>query len=228
LKQKKKNNDENTFKKFGLVCILSEKSIDLLHNMIVIWFATKVCALCFISSLNKMKILTVSVLKDNYCYLVYSEKNRYQTLLIDCGHADTVKDFASKEGLTIVSVLTTHHHWDHAGGNEDLQKLIPNLKVYGETNVKALTHHLQGGEQFNVGSLKITAHVTPYHTKGHICYEIIDEEKSNEPSSLFTGDTLFLAGCGKFFEGTAEGFHFHFISLLFFFIILCLFLFLLF
>ncbi|KAJ8431486.1 hypothetical protein Cgig2_032257 [Carnegiea gigantea] len=40
------------------------------------------------------------------------------------------------------------------------------------------------------------------HTKGHISYYVTG--KDEETAAVFTGDTLFIAGCGKFFEGTAE------------------------
>ena len=30
-----------------------------------------------------------------------------------------------------VAIFTTHHHWDHAGGNRALAKHFPQLKIYG-------------------------------------------------------------------------------------------------
>lgn len=39
--------------------------------------------------------------------------------------------------------------------------------------------------------------------KGHVCYYL--ESKGNR--AVFTGDTLFSAGCGRFFEGTAKDMH---------------------
>lgn len=43
---------------------------------------------------------------------------------------------------------------------------------------------------------------TPCHTKGHICY-FVTGPSASEPA-VFTGDTLFVGGCGKFFEGTGQ------------------------
>ena len=37
-------------------------------------------------------------------------------------------------------------------------------------------------------------------TKGHVCYYVTQDTDK----IVFTGDTLFLGGCGRFFEGTAE------------------------
>lgn len=38
------------------------------------------------------------------------------------------------------------------------------------------------------------------HTMGHICYYATEGEQR----AVFTGDTLFVGGAGRFFEGTAE------------------------
>jgi hydroxyacylglutathione hydrolase len=44
---------------------------------------------------------------------------------------------------------------------------------------------------------------TPCHTTGHICYYVTSSDEEIPPA-VFTGDTLFLSGCGRFFEGTAD------------------------
>ena len=41
------------------------------------------------------------------------------------------------------------------------------------------------------------------NTRGHVCYYVTSEQKKN----VFTGDTLFIAGCGRFFEGTPQDMH---------------------
>ena len=38
--------------------------------------------------------------------------------------------------------------------------------------------------------------------QGHICYYI--QSPASDQKMVFTGDTLFLGGCGRFFEGTAD------------------------
>lgn len=48
----------------------------------------------------------------------------------------------------------------------------------------------------------MTALYTPCHTQDSICWFF--EDKSKNERAVFTGDTLFIGGCGKFFEGTAE------------------------
>ena len=53
-----------------------------------------------------------------------------------------------------------------------------------------------------VGSLKVDCLFTPCHTSGHICYHVTGDD--GKPGAVFTGDTLFMAGCGRFFEGTPK------------------------
>lgn len=49
---------------------------------------------------------------------------------------------------------------------------------------------------------------TPCHTQDSICYHVTPSDGSSDhPGGVFTGDTLFIAGCGRFFEGTAPEMH---------------------
>ena len=75
---------------------------------------------------------------------------------------------------------------DHAGGNEDLVKLQPGLKVYGgDDRIGALTNKVQHEEQFNIGELSVQCLYTPCHTSGHICYFV--SPKDGSESAVFTG-----------------------------------------
>jgi hydroxyacylglutathione hydrolase len=56
------------------------------------------------------------------------------------------------------------------------------------------------GESFNIGSISVKALYTPCHTQDSICWFMQD----GEDKAVFTGDTLFHGGCGRFFEGTAQ------------------------
>jgi hydroxyacylglutathione hydrolase len=96
--------------------------------------------------------------------------------------------------------LTTHHHWDHAGGNDKLLKKQPGLTVYGGSDqVQAVTHVITTEDAtLTFGSLTIQPYLTRGHTMEHICYYIQDGDNR----AVFTGDCLFSSGCGRFFEGT--------------------------
>ncbi|XP_008854438.1 hydroxyacylglutathione hydrolase, mitochondrial isoform X2 [Nannospalax galili] len=150
-----------------------------------------------------MKVELLPALTDNYMYLVIDEDTR-EAAIVDPVQPQKVIETVKKQGVKLTTVLTTHHHWDHAGGNEKLVKLEPGLKVYGgDDRIGALTHKVTHLSMLQVGSLTVKCLSTPCHTSGHICY-FVSKPGSSEPSAVFTGDTLFVAGCGKFYEGTAD------------------------
>lgn len=152
---------------------------------------------------NSMKVKIISALDDNYMYLIVDEKTK-TTAVVDPVQADKAITCAKDDGLNISMVLTTHHHWDHAGGNKDIVSKIPGLPVYGgDDRIDALTNKVEHGSKFKIGSLDVECLFTPCHTKGHICYFIKGQDVDEDPV-VFTGDTLFVGGCGKFFEGEPE------------------------
>lgn len=56
-------------------------------------------------------------------------------------------------------------------------------------------------EDWTIGSIAVRGLYTPCHTQDSICWFMQD---GGSERAVFTGDTLFHAGCGKFFEGNAE------------------------
>lgn len=68
--------------------------------------------------------------------------------------------------------------------------------------IPACNKPLMGGEKFKIGATKIRALSVPCHTRGHLAYVVSGDPET--PPLLFPGDTLFVGGCGRFFEGTAE------------------------
>ncbi|KAJ0466058.1 putative hydroxyacylglutathione hydrolase [Helianthus annuus] len=154
-----------------------------------------------------MKVIHIPCLEDNYSYLVIDE-NTKQGAVVDPVEPEKVIGVAKENGVELKLVLTTHHHWDHAGGNEKIKELVPGIKVYGGSidNVKGCTNKVENGDKLSLGAdINILSLHTPCHTKGHISYYLTGKE--DDDPAVFTGDTLFVAGCGKFFEGTAEQMH---------------------
>ncbi|EXC21105.1 Hydroxyacylglutathione hydrolase cytoplasmic [Morus notabilis] len=154
-----------------------------------------------------MKIHYVPCLEDNYSYLIIDESTK-EAAVVDPVEPEKVVGVAQQHGVLLKLVLTTHHHWDHAGGNEKLKQLVPGIKVYGgsKDNVKGCTDSVENGDKISLGAdVNILSLHTPCHTKGHVSYYVTSKE--GEDPAVFTGDTLFVAGCGKFFEGTAEQMH---------------------
>uniref|UniRef100_A0A2C9K5P8 hydroxyacylglutathione hydrolase n=2 Tax=Biomphalaria glabrata TaxID=6526 RepID=A0A2C9K5P8_BIOGL len=150
----------------------------------------------------KMKVKILPALEDNYMYLIIDEATK-QCAVVDPVEPDKVEAALSDEGVNLTTVLTTHHHWDHAGGNEQLIKSLGSKEVVGgDTRIGALTRKVTHGDELKIGNLNVKCLFTPCHTAGHICYYVTNPNDSE--SAVFTGDTLFVAGCGKFFEGTPD------------------------
>lgn len=113
---------------------------------------------------------------------------------------------ASRLGVSIKLSLTTHHHWDHSGGNVLLRGNVP---VYCSAvdfhRTPGATDSFTDEQQLcTIGCLQITPILTPCHTRGHVVYHIQARDGADTASLLFSGDCLFSGGCGKFFEGTAS------------------------
>jgi len=152
-----------------------------------------------------MKVLFVPVFEDNYSYLLVNSSTN-EAVAVDPAEPAKVLAEAQKQGLTIKSIFTTHHHWDHANGNVELAgSLEENAPVYGgDERIPAMTHKVSQGDEFEVIGVKVRILSAPCHTTGHVLYYIEKNENQELQPTLFTGDTLFVASCGKFFEGTAD------------------------
>ncbi|XP_014219545.1 hydroxyacylglutathione hydrolase, mitochondrial isoform X2 [Copidosoma floridanum] len=151
-----------------------------------------------------MKVQVIPALQDNYMYLIIDEDTR-EAAAVDPVHPSEILRAVKESDCKLTKVLTTHHHWDHAGGNKQICCEVPGLQVFGgDDRIDSLTCKVEHGSVINMGSLKIECLFTPCHTLGHICYFVT---KNGTQPAVFTGDTLFSAGCGRFFEGTAKQMH---------------------
>jgi hydroxyacylglutathione hydrolase len=144
-----------------------------------------------------MRVIPVPCLSDNYAYLVTAEGSD-DAFVVDPSEAPPVIAALTKHGLRLVAILNTHHHHDHVGGNEDLLAKYGELPVYAYASdkgrVPAQTVSVEEGNPFTAAGLEVRALHVPGHTLGAVAYVVED--------AVFTGDTLFVAGCGRLFEGT--------------------------
>lgn len=155
-------------------------------------------------SAKAMKVITVPLMVDNYAYLLVDEVTK-ETVIVDVASQPYIMmDEVTKHGLNLVKVLTTHKHGDHAGGNNVVKAAFPSIDICGSRpdNVEGCTKFVDDGDEFMVTSnIKVSCILTPGHTRGHMCYLASCERSANKV--LFTGDCLFVGGCGRLFEGTA-------------------------
>jgi hydroxyacylglutathione hydrolase len=147
-----------------------------------------------------MQITPLPCLRDNYAYLVVCPRTRLAAV-VDPSEAAPVRAAVAAAGVEMVALLCTHHHPDHVGGVEELLADLPGLAVYGHASererIPGLTHPLEHGDRWWMGDVHLHALHVPGHTLGALAFVASE-------TAVFTGDTLFVAGCGRLFEGTAE------------------------
>ncbi|KAI5797048.1 glyoxylase [Pyronema domesticum] len=147
---------------------------------------------------------------DNYAYLLVDDKTQ-DAMIVDPAFDDEVlpvlKDFVNSKRINFKGIINTHHHFDHAGnsehGNVAILAEYPGLPVIGGVKCHLKTETPSHESTFKVGELVVKALHTPCHTQDSICYYVED----GNDKAVFTGDTLFIGGCGRFFEGNGEEMH---------------------
>lgn len=152
-----------------------------------------------VSQFNGFDIVGIPAFDDNYIWCMYDHEFAY---VVDPGDASPVLEFLRQKPRKLAGILITHHHYDHTNGIKQLLANYPNIPVYGPNNptIDGITMVCTDGDHITLDKLPITFSImhTPGHTLDHICFV--------NPQLLFCGDTLFSAGCGRMFEGSAAQF----------------------
>ncbi len=151
-----------------------------------------------------MRVVPVPCLKDNYAYLVVTSAG--EIAIVDASEAAPVRDALAREGGKAAAIWSTHHHPDHVGGNEELARELGVGAVVGHESdrarIPALTRGVDTDDVVTVADVSARCIHIPGHTLGAVAYFV----DGGDPV-VFTGDTLFSAGCGRLFEGTPAQMH---------------------
>jgi len=143
-----------------------------------------------------LTLTAIPAFQDNYIWLLADGSI---AAAIDPGDAEPVRRVLAERHLGLAAVLVTHHHADHIGGAAALaaEHACPVFGPAGEA-IEAVDTPLREGMVADIPALKARLRVLdiPGHTAGHIAYQ--------GHGIIFCGDTLFSAGCGRLFEGTAQ------------------------
>ena len=145
-----------------------------------------------------LSVEPIPCLSDNYAYLVQDAASGL-CVVVDPSEAAPVRAALAARGWTPDFILNTHHHPDHTDGNLELKAEF-GAKVVGPGKDAARIAGLDIGVDENApwlfGPHKVTVLEIPAHTSSHIAFVFED--------FVFTGDTLFVMGCGRLFEGTPQ------------------------
>ncbi|MDG5815872.1 hydroxyacylglutathione hydrolase [Chitinispirillales bacterium ANBcel5] len=141
--------------------------------------------------MKRVKVVPLLVPPDNYTYLLVCEK---RALAIDVTNAQALLSLIENQGVTLDYILSTHHHSDHTLGNVEVKKAT-GCKILGlDERIPGISKVLSDGEVVQFCSEEIRTLHVPGHTKHQAAFYLPSQ------GQLFTGDTLFGAGCGRLFE----------------------------
>jgi hydroxyacylglutathione hydrolase len=131
-------------------------------------------------------VAVIPALGDNFIYLC--RYGRDKAFVVDPGDARVVEAEIQKQRVELTHILLTHHHFDHTAGAGELRK------KYGCEVIAA------GAGPLRLGETNVEIIATPGHTKDSVCYYVRDKSEK----AVFTGDTLFVGGCGRPMECTRQ------------------------
>jgi hydroxyacylglutathione hydrolase len=145
---------------------------------------------------SPIKVRPVRAFSDNYIWLIESPSHPDRWVAVDPGEADPVIQELTRSGASLAAILLTHHHPDHVGGVAQLLRRW-DVPVYGPDDSRIAPPVRPLGEgRCDLPDLGLSFQIlqVPGHTVSHIAFW--------GHGALFSGDTLFSAGCGRMFEGT--------------------------
>lgn len=139
-------------------------------------------------------------LSDNYGFLLRDAATG-AVATVDTPDADAILAELERSGWGRLDlILNTHWHPDHTQGNAAL-KAATGCEIVGPEEVRRaapLDRAVRGGDVVRLGETALEVTDTPGHTLGHVVY------RDAAGAQAFVGDTLFVLGCGRLFEGTPE------------------------
>ncbi|KAF5974516.1 hydroxyacylglutathione hydrolase [Fusarium coicis] len=130
---------------------------------------------------------------NNYAYLVVDDKSK-DAVIVDPANppevAPILKEAIKAGKINLTAIVNTHQRQQEAD-------------IIGGKDCDGVTKIPGHGETFKLGDITFKGVHTPCHTQDSICFFVED----GKDKAVFTGDTLFIGGCGRFFEGNAEEMH---------------------
>ncbi|MDD2898688.1 MAG: MBL fold metallo-hydrolase [Desulfuromonadaceae bacterium] len=145
------------------------------------------------------------------CFIVGCESSREGIVVDPGGDVELIISLVKKHKLTVHTIINTHGHFDHLGGNRQALKTFgarllihqadaPMLSrsaevarkygLQGENSPEA-DAYLTDGMDISFGTCRLKVLHTPGHTQGGCCLYFEDDRK------IITGDTLFADSIGR-------------------------------
>ena len=143
---------------------------------------------------------------SNNSYLLRCARTGDQVLVDAADDAETLLDLVGDGGL--VSVVTTHQHWDHHRALAEVVERTGAQVLVGESDADAVTEQtgvpvdvrLEHGDRVAIGSCELEVIAIAGHTPGSVA---LLHRAADGGTHLLTGDSLFPGGVGATFGDAA-------------------------
>jgi len=144
--------------------------------------------------------------QDNNSYLITCRQTGSQLLIDAADDAARLTTLIGEGGGPLVTVVTTHQHWDHHRALADVVKTTGARTAAGREDAAELPVpvdvELTHGDRLTVGSLSLEVVHLRGHTPGSVTLVLTSSDGSVH---AFTGDSLFPGGVGNT-RGVRENF----------------------
>lgn len=142
------------------------------------------------------KMTVLRALGDNFIYLwQYAGSS---ILAVDPSDAAAVLNVVTTRRLQLTHILATHHHWDHTAGIAELKKKTGCTVIGSDSQIPKLNNLVHDGDVVPIGDVTVQVITTPGHTRTSVCYYV--PAARTERAIVWTGDTMFVGGCGRVLE----------------------------
>ncbi len=138
-------------------------------------------------------VTPIATLADNFTYVL---DDGAAAVVIDPGEASPVLRRLAERSLSLTAILATHAHFDHTGGADELAR-----RTGGEV-VGVVQGASASDSIYELGEFSFHVLRTPGHSDDSVCYYL--PGAGEDPGAVFTGDTLFVGGCGRMFTRSPE------------------------
>lgn len=134
----------------------------------------------------------------SYSYVLFDVKTR-EAVIIDPVRGRLPRDLGILEEshLKLVWTLETHLHEDRLSGAAPLaQATGARQAAPAACGIQGIDLALKDGDALTFGGETLRALATPGHSAGSMCY-LIEPRETPTAHHVFTGDTLWIGGCGR-------------------------------
>ena len=159
----------------------------------------------------RYQIIPVTPFQQN-CTVFWCDETKEAAVVDPGGDIEKLINFIDGQGLTMVKVLLTHAHIDHAGATKSLSEhygvkvegpqkedqfwldMIPMQKErFGFSHAEAFTtdRWLEQGDTCHFGNIELEVYFCPGHTPGHVVFF------HRESKLAQVGDVLFKGSIGR-------------------------------